>query len=49
MAYKTVFDKAEAGFIEKKSEFIGYIAPVKTNEEAVKFIDSIKAIHRKVV
>ena len=47
MAYKTIYEKAEASFVEKKSEFIGYIAPVKTNYEAVEFINSIKAQHRK--
>lgn len=47
MGYKTIYEKAEASFIEKKSEFIGYIAPVKTNDEAVEFINSIKAMHRK--
>lgn len=47
MNYFTVSEPAEASFIEKKSEFIGYIAPVKTNEEAVEFINSIKAKHRK--
>lgn len=33
--------------MEKRSEFIGYIAPVTTNEEAVDFVNSIKAKHRK--
>lgn len=47
MAYKTIREKAEGSFIEKKSEFIGYIAPVKTNDEAVEFINSIKVMHRK--
>ena len=47
MGYITIYDKAEASFIEKKSEFIGYISPVKTNDEAVDFINSIKARHRK--
>lgn len=47
MAYKTIYDPAQASFIEQKSEFIGYIAPVKTNEEAVAFIESVKVQHRK--
>ena len=47
MGYKTIYEKAEASFVEKKSEFIGNIAPVKTNDEAVEFINSIKAMHRK--
>lgn len=47
MEYKTVYEPAKDSFIEKKSEFIGHIAPVKTNEQAVEFINSIKAQHRK--
>ena len=39
--------RAEASFIERKSEFIGYIAPVTTNDEAVAFIEEIRAKHRK--
>lgn len=47
MNYYTVSEATEASFIEKRSEFIGYIAPVKTDEEAVNFINTIKAKHRK--
>lgn len=47
MNYFTIYEPAEASFIEKKSEFIGYITPVKTNEEAVEFIGKIKSMHRK--
>lgn len=47
MGYTTIKDRAEASFIEKKSEFIGYIAPVTTNNEAVAFINEVKAKHRK--
>ena len=47
MNYLTVYQNAEASFIEKRSEFIGYIAPVSTNEEAVNFINSIRSKHRK--
>lgn len=45
--YKTIADKATASFTEKKSEFIGNIAPVKTEEEAVAFIEEIRKQHRK--
>lgn len=45
--YKTIADKATASFIEKKSEFIGNIAPVKTEEEAIAFIEEIRKQHRK--
>ena len=47
MNYYTVSAPAEASFIEKRSEFIGYIAPVTTNDEAVDFVNSIRAKHRK--
>ncbi len=47
MAYKTIYDRASDSFVVDKSEFIGYIAPVKTNEEAVAFIEEIKAQNRK--
>ena len=47
MNYYTVSGSAKASFIEKRSEFIGCIAPVRTNDEAVAFINSIKAEHRK--
>ncbi|MBQ8624191.1 MAG: YigZ family protein [Oscillospiraceae bacterium] len=47
MAYKTIYDPAQASFVEQKSEFIGYIAPVKTNEEAVAFIESVRSENRK--
>lgn len=47
MNYFTVSEPAKASFIEKRSEFIGYIAPVKTNEDAVDFVNSVKAEHRK--
>ena len=33
MSYKTIRSRAEASFIEKKSEFIGYISPATTEEE----------------
>ncbi|MBQ6180629.1 MAG: YigZ family protein [Ruminococcus sp.] len=47
MNYYTISKPAKGSFIEKRSEFIGHIAPVKTNDEAVAFINSIKAEHRK--
>lgn len=45
--YKTVKSYAEASFIEKKSEFIGQIRPVLNADEAVAFIEAVKAKHRK--
>lgn len=47
MEYKTIARRCEARFIEKKSEFIGYICPVQTEEQAVAFIEEIRAMHRK--
>ena len=47
MEYTTIYGESKASFIEKKSEFIGHISPVKTNDEAVEFINSIKAQNRK--
>ena len=47
MNYITVSEFATDSFIEKRSEFIGYICPVSTNDEAVNFINRIKSEHRK--
>lgn len=43
--YRTIGKEANDEFIEKKSRFIGYIKPVKTQEEAVAFINEIKSKH----
>ncbi len=47
MEYKTIARRCEARFIEKKSEFIGYLCPVQTEEQAVAFVEEIRAMHRK--
>ena len=47
MEYKTIARRCEARFIEKKSEFIGYLCPVQTEEQAVAFIEEIRAMHRQ--
>jgi len=47
LEYKTIAERCEARFIEKKSEFIGYLAPVETEEQAVEFINEIRSMHRK--
>ncbi len=47
MPYKTIYAEASDSFVEQKSEFIGYIAPVKTEEEAVAFINKVEAQNRK--
>ncbi len=43
--YFTIADHASDAFIERKSEFIGYIMPVSTDEDAHAFIDMIKKQH----
>lgn len=43
--YKTVEKEASDSFIEKKSKFIGYAKPVKTQEDALEFISKIKSKH----
>ena len=47
MNYKTVSGLAKGSYTEKKSEFIGQIAPVRTVEQAVAFIEKIKSENRK--
>ena len=47
MEYRTIAKPCEARFIEKKSEFIGYLCPVTTEEQATAFIEEIRAMHRK--
>ena len=47
MEYKTIAAPCEAKFIEKKSEFIGYLCPVQTEEQAIAFIEQIRAMRRK--
>ena len=40
--YKTVYRGGEAEIIEKKSRFIATVCPVKTEEEAIAFVESLK-------
>ena len=40
--YKTVYRGGEAEIIEKKSRFIATVRPVKNEEEAIAFIESMK-------
>lgn len=47
MEYNTIAKRCEARFIEKKSEFIGYLCPVQTEKQATAFIEEIRAMHRK--
>ncbi|MDR0913616.1 MAG: YigZ family protein [Oscillospiraceae bacterium] len=43
--YFTVGKAAVFEFVEKKSRFIGYVQPVKTDEQAQTFINTIKSKH----
>lgn len=43
--YKTVQNEAQSEFVEKRSRFIGYCKPVKTEQEAVDFINSKRSEH----
>lgn len=45
--YKTVKNDASEELIEKKSRFIGHCRPVKTQNEAIDFINEIRALHRQ--
>ncbi|MEG2536955.1 MAG: YigZ family protein [Hydrogenoanaerobacterium sp.] len=44
--YKTIYEAAEDEFTEKKSRFIGYIAPAASEEDALSVISARKALHR---
>lgn len=44
-SYKTIKNESQDEFIEKKSRFIGYVKPVKTQQEALDFISKIKTKH----
>lgn len=43
--YKTVLEFANDEFTEKRSRFIGYCKPVKTEVDAVEFINEIRSKH----
>jgi len=43
--YKTVANEASDEFVEKRSRFIGYVKPVRTEEEAVAFINQKRSEH----
>ncbi len=47
MDYRTIAAPVQASFVEKRSEFIGYLFPAEHNEEAVARIAEVKAAHRK--
>lgn len=43
--YKTVAHSANDEFVEKRSRFIGYVKPVKTEQEAIDFINQKRSEH----
>ncbi len=45
-SYKTVLRPGTAAITEKKSEFIGHIAPAHTEEEALAVLAAVKTEHR---
>jgi uncharacterized YigZ family protein len=45
--YITVKNEANESFEEKKSEFIGWVKPVTTEDEAKQFVNEIKNKHRE--
>lgn len=45
-AYKTLMKSASDEYVVQKSRFIGYAAPVKTQEEALGFIENVRQNHR---
>ena len=45
MQYKTVRNKGSDEFTEQRSRFIGYVCPVKTEAEALNFINEKKKQH----
>lgn len=44
-AYNTILKQGQDEIVEKKSRFIGYAVPVKSEEEAYAFIETIKKKH----
>jgi len=47
MGYRTIKKPNNITFTERRSEFIAYLCPVHTNDEAVQFINEVRALHRK--
>lgn len=46
MMYNSVLNENSDSFIEKKSEFIGYAAPVNSEDDALEFISKIKTLNK---
>lgn len=46
VSHRTVEGRATAEIVEKKSRFIGHIAHVETEEEALSFLEEVRVAHR---
>lgn len=44
--YRTIFKRGKDEIIINKSRFIGYAAPITSEEDAINFIEEIKSIHK---
>lgn len=47
MEYRTIAAPVSASFVEKKSEFIAQLFPVRTQEDAVEAIENVRKQHRR--
>lgn len=47
MDYNTIYERCEAHFTEKRSEFTAYLAPCTASGQAISFIEEVRARHRK--
>ncbi|TQQ84885.1 YigZ family protein [Peptacetobacter hominis] len=45
-SYRTIYEYGSDEFTEERSRFIGYAKPVKTEEEAIEFVNEIKKKHK---
>lgn len=45
--YRTIAARTSAEFTERRSSFLGYLAPCATEQEALAFLEEIRAEHRK--
>lgn len=43
--YQTIAEEAKAEFVERRSRFIGVVRPVTTQQQAMDFVNEIKAEH----
>ena len=46
--YRTVYIGNEAEIVEKKSRFIATVKPVKSEEEAIEFIEGLKKTKKQL-